>query len=257
MATHQDANTANLSEVLQELAKALKGMDGAIESLKRLADTSKSKDVLPESDKDRVVLITNVMRSLSDDLKMAAAVADLQKISASLFESQKDKPPSDYIASDEVAEFVARGLRASDEVALRAVRPNIPVLFKGARKEISAEELKKQIAATFTRLLRATASEVRSSKRSERVISEGSSWATDLQYEIADQFPVRPDDTTPFLHVLLSDVAAAVGKEKRLGGDWGRVAFDGNDKLVMRLNPTWRASVPPRSRRETEFTIIP
>jgi hypothetical protein len=247
-----------LDGAFRELQQSLQGFGGAVDQ--SLGD---HRTLNPRE--KRLRFLARLLKALAGDIE--TVVADVRTEGPKLPTRKRQRGQRreygrqrpEYVAGEPVAEFVARGIDASDNIANeKAPRPDFLAALKNAlpKEEISQEELRKQIGDRFTRLLRAVASEVRDSRREERVISEGDTWSTDLQFEIVDQFPIRPDETTPFLHALLFDVVAAVAADKNLGGDWGELAIDGGDKLIMRLNAGWRRNPPAENRRGTQFTTL-
>lgn len=254
-----ELDTGAMQGALQQLEKSARGVDEILDKSQATSSGESARDV--EGLRQRLRILLRAVDALTAVLKTTVSDPGRHPSQHGLAaERHSSQPLAEYVASAEVAQFVRRGMNAHEEIAAeRAEGLEFLTRLKSAMSsdEVSLHELRVQSADRFTQMLSVLASQARDSHRSERPIAEGSTWSTDVQYEIVSQFPVRPDETELFLHTLLSDVVAAASESRNLGGDWGEVGFGDGGKLVMRLNPAWRAAIPGDNRRGTRVVDVP
>ena len=170
------------------------------------------------------------------------------------------KHGEEYRVDPQIAEFVARGIQASEEIAARQFTADRRWVI--LENEIPAEDLTVDTLALVTtrrirRMLRSLASEARENKLEARPLSERFSWCIDVQYEIIERLPVRPDETSSFLQALLADMLQAARAGKRVGGAWGEVRVYGASDLILTVTPVQETDAEGiASARSTRFTRL-
>jgi hypothetical protein len=155
-----------------------------------------------------------------------------------------------YSVSSLLADFVLRGIQACEEIAKQQLGNDHR--WQAIQREIPAEELGPDFLITLVtrrlhRMFRSLASAARDDGFSYRMLSNGASWAIDVQYDLIDRFPVRPDETSEFLRALLIDVFNGARAGRRITGRWGEVQIAGKNELILSI-------VPPSSSRDEAVT---
>jgi hypothetical protein len=146
-----------------------------------------------------------------------------------------------YSVSSTVTNFVFRGIRASEEIAKQQLGTDHR--WQALEREIPAEEfgtdlLTSLVTRRLHRMFRSLASAARDGGLLSRSLSNGASWAIDVQYDLIDRFPVRPDETSEFLRALLVDVFQGTRAARRITGGWGEIQIRNENELVMRIAAT-------------------
>ena len=152
-----------------------------------------------------------------------------------------------YSVSSGVANFVLRGIHANEEIAKQQLGADHR--WQAIEREIPAEELGTDfltplVTRRLHRMFRSLASSARDEGLSSRSLSNGASWAIDVQFDIIDRFPVRPDETSEFLRALLVDVLEGARAGRQITGSWGELQVRDKNRLFLSI------ASPPASNDE-------
>jgi hypothetical protein len=157
-----------------------------------------------------------------------------------------------YLVGVGIAEFVLRGIHATEEVArqqLSADRRWLALESQVPTLGLTVGALVPLVTHRLFRLFRSLASEAREDGLALRPLTEGESWSLDLQFNILERLPVRPDETSEFLRALLLDVLSSTREGRTISGSWGEVQFrSSNDPELV---------VVPSPKTQVENTTTP
>jgi hypothetical protein len=144
-----------------------------------------------------------------------------------------------YAVSVEIAQFVLRGIHAAEEFARRqlsADRGWLELDHQVPTEGLTVGTLVPMVTHRLARMFRSLASEARENGLALRPLTEGASWSLDLQFNVLERLPVRPDETSEFLRALLRDILHSAGEGRIISGRWGEVQFrssSNNPELVV------------------------
>jgi hypothetical protein len=159
-----------------------------------------------------------------------------------------------YTVSVRMAQFVLRGIHAAEQVARRQLGadPHWLALERQIPTEnLSADGLVPWVTRRLLRMFRSLASEAREDGLPYRPLMEGGTWSLDVQFGILDRLPVRPDETSEFLRVLLLEILEAARAGGIISGRWGEVEFRSTNVPTLVIVPAARAQV------ESTATVSP
>jgi hypothetical protein len=167
--------------------------------------------------------------------------------------------PEEFLVSGKIVDFVLRGIQATSEIASRqfaaderwaALADLLPP------QDLSTPLLRQAITRRIRRMFRSLASEAREDRSQMRLLASTSSWSIDVQYEIIERLPIRPDETSEFLRVLLLDIWTALKSGVRIGGGWGQLRIGAEGKLMLAVAPRRELEEPALASTPVRFTRI-
>jgi hypothetical protein len=159
-----------------------------------------------------------------------------------------------YTVSVRIAQFVLRGIHAAEQVARRQLSadPHWLALERLVPTEtLTASGLVPWVTRRLLRMFRSLASEAGEDGLAFRSLMEGESWSLDVQFGILDRLPVRPDETSEFLRVLLREIVDSAREGGTISGRWGEVQFRSANVPGLVIVPSTRTQV------ESTVTVSP
>ena len=165
----------------------------------------------------------------------------------------------EFLVSAEIADFVLRGVQATSEIANRqfaaderwaALADLLPP------QDPSTPLLRQAITRRVRRMFRSLASEAREDGSQMRLLAGTSSWSIDVQYEIIERLPIRPDETSEFLRALLLDISMALRSGVRIGGGWGHLQISADGELTLAVAPRRELEELVQASTPVRFTRI-
>lgn len=159
-----------------------------------------------------------------------------------------------YTVSERVAQFVLRGIHAAEQVAWRqlgADRRWLALERQVPTEDLTVGGLVPLVTRRLLRMFRSLASEAREDGLAFRPLTEGESWSLDVQFGILDRLPVRPDETSEFLRVLLLEIVHSAREGRTISGRWGEVQFRSTNVPELVIVPS------PRTQVESTVTASP
>ena len=169
------------------------------------------------------------------------------------------KSPEEFLISSRVTDFVLRGIHATSEIASRQLATDdrwAALADLLPPQDLSALHVRQATTRRVRRMFRSLASQTREDGSKMRLLAGASSWSIDIQYEILDRLPVRPDETSEFLRALLLDISTALKSGVPVAGGWGHLQISADGELTLAVAPSREPEDFVQTRSAARFTRI-